>query len=53
MKEPKMKDFSEMSKGDIRYWLDWARKEIFEYDEFIAELLKELRQRDKLTPKGE
>lgn len=46
MKEiPKMKPLPEMSKAELKDWIEWAEDEIIEYDEFIYDLNEELRKR--------
>ncbi len=42
---PKFKDPKEMSKKDLRYWLNWAQEEMMEYQDLIQELMAELKKR--------
>lgn len=45
MKEPKFKPPEKMTKKELRYWLNWAQEELMEYQDLIADLMKELKKR--------
>lgn len=41
----KLTKISNMAKTDLKNWILWAENEVVEYNEFIADIKKELKRR--------